>query len=103
MRISVLLFFSAGLNFAGTFAGTLVDARCWMFEERNVSPRHTTAFVDRDRNREVALLFSWQEDENVRTIVPFDGVSLAFDDAGNRQAATIWSAPPEAKRRCACR
>ena len=88
MRFGVVVLFSTGLSFAGTWSGTLVDARCWMFEESNVSPRHTTQFVDRDRNREVSYCSPGKKTKTF-AIVPPDGVSLDLDAAGNAQAADL--------------
>lgn len=94
MRFAVLFCLSAGLSFAGTWSGTLVDARCWMFEERNVGPRDTTTFVDRDRNREVSYC-SPNAKSKTFAIVPPDGVSLALDAAGNAKAAQLARTIPK--------
>ncbi len=88
MRLALLFCLSAGLSLAGTWSGTLVDARCWLFEERNVSPRHTTTFVDRDRNREVSYCSPGKKTKTF-AIVPLDGVSLDLDSAGNTKAADL--------------
>jgi len=88
VRLAVLFCLSAGLSFAGTWSGTLVDARCWGFEERNIPPNDTTQFVDRDRNEEVRFCSPGAKTKTF-AIVPPDGMSLALDGAGNAKAAGL--------------
>lgn len=88
LRITLLACFSAALSFAGTWSGVLVDAKCWGFSERNVNPRDTLTFVDRDRNLEIGMCTP-----NAKTkafaIVPPDGVSFGLDAAGNAKATDL--------------
>lgn len=88
LRIALLACFSAGLSFAGTWSGVLVDARCWGFRERNVNPRDTLTFVDRDRNLELSFCTPNAKTKSF-AVVPEDGVSLALDAAGNAKAAEV--------------
>ncbi len=76
------------MSFAGTFSGALVNAKCWGFEERNVNPRDTTTFVDRDRNLEISICTPGRK-TSLFAIVPPDGVSLQLDAAGNTKAAEL--------------
>ena len=85
---AVLVLLSAGMSFAGTWSGALVDAKCWGFRERNIDPRDTLTFVDRDRNLEISLCTPGRK-TSVFAIVPPDGVSLALDAAGNAKAAEL--------------
>ncbi len=94
MRLTVLLSLSAGLGFAGTWSGTLVDARCWMFEERNIGPHETSQFVDRDRNSELRYCSPGAKTKTF-AIVPPDGVSLTLDAAGNTKAAELMKGEPK--------
>jgi hypothetical protein len=88
MKFVILLLMSAGFSFAGTWSGALVDAKCWGFRERNVNPRDTLTFVDRDRNLEISFCTP-NTKTNLFAIVPPDGVSLQLDAAGNAKAADV--------------
>jgi len=88
MRFAILLMFSAGMSFAGTWSGALVDAKCWGFRERNVNPLDTLTFVDRDRNLEISFCTP-KKKTTVFSIIPPDGVSLQLDAAGNTKAAEL--------------
>jgi hypothetical protein len=88
MRFVILLMLSAGMSFAGTWSGALVDAKCWGFRERNVNPQDTLTFVDRDRNLEIGLCTP-NAKTSLFAIVPQDGVSLDLDAVGNAQAAQL--------------
>ncbi len=90
MRLAVLFCLASspgfvGNSFAGTWSGTLVNARCWGFAEGNVGQKTTLAYVDRDRNLEVRLCAPSAKTKSF-AVIPPDGVSLAFDAAGNTQA-----------------
>jgi hypothetical protein len=88
MRTIVLLFLSSALSFAGSWSGSLVDARCWSFEELNVGQGHTAPFVDRDRNVEAAICSPSGKTKSF-AIVKSDGLSLNLDAAGNAKAAEL--------------
>lgn len=88
MKLAVLFCLASGLSFAGTWSGTLVDARCWGFEESNVGQKTTLAYVDRDRNLEVSLCAPGAKTK-LFFVIPPDGVSVALDAAGNTQAADL--------------
>lgn len=88
MRVLILLCCSCAAGLAGTWSGTLVDAKCWGFSERNVNPRDTLTFVDRDRNLEVRMCRPGAKTKSF-AIVPGDGVDLGLDAAGNAKAADL--------------
>jgi hypothetical protein len=75
-------------GFAGTWSGTLVDARCWGFEENNVGQKNTAPYVDRDRNLEVSLCSPSAKTKSF-AVVPPDGIALGFDAAGNTKASQL--------------
>ena len=88
MRLPILFFLLMTPGFAGDWSGALVDARCWGFEERNVSPHETLMYVDRDRNLEISFC-SPKAKTTSFAIVPADGQSLLLDAAGNAKAAEL--------------
>jgi hypothetical protein len=90
--ISFLLLLSAA-GFAGTWSGTLVDARCWGFEENNVGQKKTAPFVDRDRNLEVSLCSPSAKTKSF-AVIPPDGIALAFNAAGNSTASQLVKTAP---------
>ncbi len=53
VRIAVLFTLPLGLSFGRTWSGSLVDAKCYAAEERNVNPTDTETFVDRDQMYEI--------------------------------------------------
>jgi hypothetical protein len=66
----------------------LVDTKCYENEERNVNPRDTLIFVDRDQNREI-LYCSPKAKTKSFTIVEPSGQYFRLDSAGNAQAAAL--------------
>jgi hypothetical protein len=72
--------------FAATWPGSLVDGECWAAEERNVNPRDTTLYVDRDRYRQILYCRPTAKTKSY-TIVDFDGLSIKLDPASNAKAA----------------
>lgn len=97
MRVLVLLCCSCAAGFAATWSGALVDATCWGFRERNVNPRDTLTFVDRDRNLEVSICTPGAKTKSF-AIVPEDGVSLKLDAAGDTKAAELVRNSPKKKQ-----
>lgn len=85
-RLFLLLCLSPVLGLAENWTGVLVDSKCWTNEERNVNPRDTTIFVDRDRNLEIRFCAPNAKTKSF-VIVPPDGVGLQLDAAGNAMAA----------------
>ena len=87
-RLCFLLCLYPVLGLAENWTGVLVDSKCWTNEERNVNPRDTTIFVDRDRNLEIRFCAP-----NAKTrsfvIVPPDGVGFQLDAPGNAMAAEV--------------
>jgi len=86
MRLASLLFCVSTVGFAGTWSGYLVDSRCWMSEQTNVSPDATT--VNRDMNTPVSYCSA-----NARTkkfaVVLDDWNALKFDSVGNELASGV--------------
>ncbi|MGP0076723.1 MAG: hypothetical protein ACLPWF_32825 [Bryobacteraceae bacterium] len=88
IRSVVLLSLWAGLGFAGTWSGHLVDAKCYAAEERNVNPTDTETYVDRDGMEELRYCHPRLKTKSF-TIVQFDGQSVNLDPAGNAKAAEL--------------
>jgi hypothetical protein len=88
MRLAFGLFLSAVLSFAGSWAGTLVDSKCYDAEERNVNPTDTLTNVDRDRNLEVRYCSPSARTKSF-AVVDSDGLSFKFDAVGNAKAAAL--------------
>jgi hypothetical protein len=91
MRLKILAaFFSlaSALGLAENWSGALVDPKCYEALERNVSPRDTLIYVDRDTNQEIRYCTP-----NAKTklfgIVEHDGTNWRFDPAGNAKAAEL--------------
>jgi hypothetical protein len=93
MRIITLVLLSSALSFARTWSGTLVDARCWGFEENNVGAKDTDAYVDRDRNLEVSQCSPKAKTKSFAVVTP-EGRALALDAAGNARASKLAKAEP---------
>jgi hypothetical protein len=91
MRVIILVLLSSGLSFAGTWSGTLVNARCWGFEENNVGQKNTAPYVDRDRNLEVSLCSPNAKTKSFAVVTP-EGIALTLDAAGNATAHDLAKA-----------
>ena len=55
IRLLFLFSLAASLSFAGTWFGRLVDSGCYESEERNINPKDTLRYVDRDQNWEIQV------------------------------------------------
>jgi hypothetical protein len=95
MRLAVILYLSSALSFAGNWSGALVDSKCYDAEERNVNPRDTLTYVDRDRSQEIRYCSPSAKTKSF-AVVQFDGLSFKFDSAGNAKAAAL--VPKTAKK-----
>ena len=84
----MVLLMTASLSRAASWTGVLVDSKCWGAEERNVDPRDTTIFVDRDRNLEIRFCAPKAKTKSF-IVVPLDGVGLPLDSEGNTKAADL--------------
>ena len=86
MRIVALLILAAGLAFADSWSGYLVNSSCYANEQSNTNKDPTT--VDRDMTAEIR-----QCRPNAKTrhfaVVTNTWNSLKFDDAGNAKAAGL--------------
>jgi hypothetical protein len=89
MRLTVHLVFLLGAfaasGYARTWSGSLVDAKCYAAEERNVNPTDTELFVDRDRGYEIRYCSPKPKTKSF-AVVSFDGASLILDSVGNAKA-----------------
>lgn len=94
MRIIALLCLSSALGFAGTWSGTLVDARCWGFSENDVGQKATLQYVDRDRNLEVRLCAPGAKTKTF-AVIPPDGIGLTLDANGSAKAAELMKTEPK--------
>jgi hypothetical protein len=87
-RLAALAFLSSALSFAETWSGALVDARCYLNEERNVNPTDTLTDSDRDTAHEIRYC-----SPNAKTrsfsLVQREGPSFTLDSAGNAKAAEL--------------
>lgn len=96
MRRIVWLFLLAAPGFAGTWSGTLVDAKCWGFAEGNVGQKNTEQYVDRDRNLEVSLCAPTEKTKSF-AVIPPDGIALKLDAAGDNMASQLVRTAPRHK------
>lgn len=88
VRLTLVALVSAGLSMAGTWSGSLVDAKCYESEERNVNPTDTLTAVDRDVNMELRFC-SPRTKTMLFTLVMPDGESFRLDAAGNAKATEL--------------
>lgn len=88
IRLLFSFVFASALGFAGTWSGTLVDARCVRTVEsnRNVTDSSTV----RDVNLEVRLCSPKLKTHSF-AILDSDGESATLDPAGNTKAAELVS------------
>jgi hypothetical protein len=87
MRIITLVLLSSALSFAGTWSGTLVDARCWGFSENNVGQKNTMSYVGRDRNLQVSQCSPKTKTKSFAVLTP-EGHALTLDASGNATASS---------------
>jgi hypothetical protein len=87
MRIITLVLLSSALSFAGTWSGTLVDARCWGY----LSHKDTASYVERDRNLEVRQCSPKAKTKSFAVLTP-EGHALTLDAAGSARASELAEA-----------
>jgi hypothetical protein len=85
MRIITLVLLLSALSFAGTWSGTLVDAKCWGFQENNVGEK--MPYVNTDRNLQVRQCSPKSKTKSFAVVTPA-GHALALDAAGNATASS---------------
>jgi len=88
MRLTMLLFLTAGLGFGATWSGALVDAGCYAAKERNVSPSNEDYNVNRDRSEEIRYCSPGSKTKSF-AVVELDGESFKLDARGNTKAAEL--------------
>ena len=86
VRLLSLSCLMAGSVSAGTWSGTLVDARCYESAKNNHNVYDST--VVRDVRLDVKLCAPKAKTRSF-AIVQLDGEDIAFDSAGNAQAAQL--------------
>lgn len=86
--LAVLLAWPAGVALAGTWSGSLVDAKCYTSEEFNTNPTNTLKNVDSDRAAEIRVCRPKQKTKSF-AVVQVDGQSVNLDDGGNAKAADL--------------
>jgi hypothetical protein len=86
MRSAVLVCLSSALCHAETWSGTLVDSRCWDFQENNT--KDTSVYVDRDRNMEFRACAPTAKTKSFAVVLPY-GQNLKLDSEGNAKAAEL--------------
>ena len=88
MRLVAVFCVLSGLAFAENWRGALVDAKCYDAEQRNVSPRNSNFWVNRDRGMEVWYCAPQKKTKSFE-IVDYDGYVYKFDSAGDSKAAQL--------------
>jgi len=88
IQFTVLFGLSAALCLATSWSGTLVDARCYAAEERNVNPTDTLTSVDRDGYREIRYCAPKAKTKSFAVVQP-DGQTFVLDSAGNVKASEL--------------
>ena len=98
IRLATLLALSFATSALGlaetTWSGSLVDAKCYGYEEHNVNPTDTLTSVDRDQNQEIRYC-SPNPKTRAFVLVQHDGTSFALDSAGNAKAAELVRQSPK--------
>ena len=88
IRLLFLFSLAASLSFAGTRFGRLVDSGCYESEERNINPKDTLRYVDRDQNWEIRFCSPKAKTKSFTVVEP-TGESFKLDSAGNAKAAEL--------------
>lgn len=88
MRLLLIFCLAAEQSFAGTWVGRLVDTNCYENVKRNVNPRDTLTYVDRDGNFEIRYCSPKAKTKSFTLVEP-DSQYFRLDPAGNAQAADL--------------
>jgi hypothetical protein len=88
MRLLLLFSLTSAIGFAGSWFGRLVDTNCYENEERNVNPKDTLIFVDRDQNWEIQYCSPKAKTKSFTVVEP-SGQYFRLDSGGNAQAADL--------------
>jgi hypothetical protein len=86
--LAALTYLSPAISLAGSWTGTLVDAKCYASEERNVNPTDTLTAVDRDTNLHIRYCAPTPKTKAF-ALLQHDGLSFTLDAAGNAKAAEL--------------
>lgn len=87
-RTATIFCLAAGMGFAGSWSGSLVDSNCYAALERNVGPKDTLIYVDRDTNSEIRYCRPKTKTKVFAVIEP-DNSTLKLDAGGNAKAADL--------------
>jgi hypothetical protein len=85
-RLLTLFCLVSGFGFAGTWSGTLVDAKCYKTLEQNHNLYDST--VDRDLDLEIRLCTPKAKTHSFAIVQP-DGADVTLDSTGNAKAAEL--------------
>jgi hypothetical protein len=88
LRLLLLFSLTSAIGLAGTWFGRLVDTKCYENEERNVNPKDTLTFVDRDQNWEIRYCSPKAKTKSFTVVEP-SRQYFRLDSAGNVQAAEL--------------
>jgi hypothetical protein len=86
--LAALLAWPAGVALARTWSGSLVDAKCYAAELRNVNPTDTLTNVDSDGSGEIRYCAPRAKTKSF-ALVQYDNRTLDLDAAGNAKAADL--------------
>jgi hypothetical protein len=85
LRFAFLLSLTSGLSFAESWAGALVDARCYATAQNNVSQGHPGSTDSRRAIRSC----SPNENTTLFSVVPKIGMAVNLDPDGNEKARKL--------------
>jgi hypothetical protein len=91
IQVAILLCLGSALSFAESWAGTLVDSKCYDSMERNVNPFETSGAA-RDTTQHIRYC-SPKDKTKTFAIVLDAGMRLQFDSNGNSKAAELVRKP----------
>lgn len=86
MRSVVLACLSTAPGLAETWSGSLVDLKCWNFQEYNT--KDTSIYVDRDTNMEIRACSPTSKTKVFAVVLPI-GLNFKLDSEGNAKAAEL--------------
>jgi hypothetical protein len=84
----ILLLLTATLGFADTWSGFLVDSKCYAAQQRNVNPKDSQPYVDRDMALQIQYCSPRVKTKSF-AVVQDDWSSLEFDSTGNIKASEL--------------
>jgi hypothetical protein len=88
MRLVFVFCMASTVSFAGTWFGRLVDSNCFESVRRNVNPRDTMTWVDRDTNSDIRYCAAKPKTKSFTLVEP-SGESFRLNPEGNAKAAEL--------------